>query len=519
VSSAHADPAWGTQANTATPLVGMGSNTIEDLFNALSGEEPSPGLAVTNAFGLSAGQVEAATHFYTPLHDNNGLTTGEGTDNQVYSWDALSPYTGTVDCVNAKAGFPNMVRANGSGNGKTAMSDAIEGVAWGSTAATCGSTFTSNPSGELDFTRSSSGPGSASCTPVYTPTVTPCLVYIDFAHDAVPYAYYAPGVANANPGNAANPADHYTTAQLQGVFSSTPSAPDVINGLTVVPCMPQQGSGTGNFWNTNALGLGAGPPTVSDTDAGLWQCGGTFKSSVAAVCAPAATPCSLEENGAISFDQFAANDLSTGFNGLVSGSTVFVIPFSLGSFVSQENGVALDRSSADVQTTTNTSGVALGVPVTGTAAPAGSLPYTGTISGLPPQSLAPNGNAITGFEGTAPYARDLYVITNNFMLNSPLGKPSKTFRGIFGFDGTNVTTALTDATSATTGTGAICQGAGTSTTPPPAPTTVATNPSTIAGPAQSYLSQFGFVSPLTSAGASNCGAEWTITPTTGTGTS
>jgi hypothetical protein len=186
----------------------MGSNTVQDLFNAYLGEEPSPGLASTCAFGLTAAQVEAATYFYKPLHDNNCLSAGNGTDNRVYSWDALSPFRGAVDCVSSKAGFASMARAHGSDNGKTGASDAISGTLWGTTAATCGSTYTSNPQGELEFTTSANG-ASGTCTPVSTGTV--------------------------------NPVDRYTTAQLTSIFAGTPSAPVVIGGLTVVPWMPQSG--------------------------------------------------------------------------------------------------------------------------------------------------------------------------------------------------------------------------------------------------------------------------------------
>jgi hypothetical protein len=515
LSSAHADPAWGTQAATSTPLVAMGSNTIEDLMNAYAGEEPTPGLEATNAFGLSAAQVQAATHFYTPLHDNVTATAGEGTENQIYSWDAISPFSGSVDCVNAKAGFPNLPRANGSGNGKTLMSDAVSGVGWGTTAATCnptGGLYTASPAGEVDFTRSSSGPATPACVPVFTAPPTPCLVYVDFAHDAVPYAYYAPGVAGATPGNAANPLDHLTTTELNLIFKSTPTSgvQTITVGtstVTLVPCMPQSGSGTGNFWAGKVSDAG-GPPTVADSSAGAWDCGGTFASTSTVACPPPlATPCTLEENGAVSFKNFGDADLAPGNPfGLVSGTTAFIIPFSAGSFISQENGVALDRSSAAVQTTTSTTGIALGIP-DGTA---GNVPYTGTISGAPPQSLAPAGTAITGFEGSA-YGRDLYLVTNDAKLNGPLAQRNLTFRGLFGFDGTNVTTALSNASNATTAGGAICQ-TGTA-------TTVATSPPTVAGPAQSYLSLFGFLPPLTSTGAANCGAETTVTPVTGTGTS
>src|ERR1700760_4717247 len=80
-TQAGADPGY-TNNTTGAPFSGVGSNTIEDLFNAYTGQEPSPGVGSPKFYGSSADSFAPDT---LPLHDP---TTGR----RVYSFDAENPY-------------------------------------------------------------------------------------------------------------------------------------------------------------------------------------------------------------------------------------------------------------------------------------------------------------------------------------------------------------------------------------------------------------------------------------------
>jgi hypothetical protein len=495
-TAANADPNWGANQS---PLVSMGSNTIEDIMDAYSGEAPSINVS---------GNTTPPNHLFSPLRDPTTLE-------QVYSYDALNPIGGSstnVDCLNAKPGFPSMARANGSGNGRIAMSDEIDPTSvspsglWSAVSASCSTGHAVNIQGEIDFTRSSSAPSTTACDNSVNPLpMDNCLVYVDFAHDAVAYAYYAPGVTdaqvgtfnsstNANGGaaNPCNPADHLTTAQLTSLYSNTATAglsiattvpASCANGtsgsvtLKYIPCLMQPGSGTETFF-TGKIGV---VPATAEAAAAKANCGGT-------------TTTSIEENGANTFETNAASALTT--DGIASGAGVAIIPFSVGSFIGQENGFGFDRSSA---------GVAAGVNFgANDASGPGQVPYSGSITlvgstwGAVPQNLSPNS---TFYPGN--YGRDLYVVLDNKKLNGSISQVNGPERRIFGFLGTNFNVSGGPQSNANSGTGAICA-TGTS-------TTFATTPPTISGPAQSYLPLFGFTPTTT------CGAETIVPITPGAG--
>ena len=315
--------------------VGVGSDTIQDVMNALSGAAP-----------YSAPGGTGKVNFYTPIHSSQ--TTGSKT---ITSWDAVDPGTGAAGCLTPKIGFPQIDRPNGSAQGHIALSRAIDGGAYHPTA-NCGasSTTTNNVIGAIDFARSSAGPSSF-------PAGTQ-ITDIPFARDAVTYAYFDHG---------SNEIAALTTAQLQALYGTggvaTGGTITLTNGHTVFACMVQSGSGTGKFWD-KAMG-NSGNGAIASQSANTSGCGSTY-----------------EENGANSFLT------STFVSGLTSTQDV-VIPFSVGSWISQLNGVANDRSS-----TGNTGGVSLG-SIDGTA------PTTGTKP-----SLAPNST----FYANTTYGRDLYIL-------------------------------------------------------------------------------------------------------------
>jgi hypothetical protein len=318
-SVAHADPAF------VTALSGVGSDTIQDVFDAYSGADPYPG------------SPSGTPLYYTAL---NAGTSSASTDVSVASWDAI-PAGGTAAApgsIATKLGGPSFDRPNGSSNGITALFDAVTSTPW--VASTGDVTGPVSVTGQIDFARSSRGPKTAGTT----------LTWIPFARDAVSVAYFVKGTANLAT---------ITTAQLQTIYTNGSIS---IGGDTVIGCLPQAGSGTRSFFETAI--------NVSDTTA---------------AAAATANGCnSAEENGANSFATFA--------NGLGAGTDA-VIPFSVGSWISQANGVALDRSASG-----RTAGVNLADidNIDGTA-----TPYNGT---------APTETANTTFYSNTQYGRNVFVV-------------------------------------------------------------------------------------------------------------
>ncbi len=194
--SASADPA---QLNA---LVGVGSDTTQDVMNALSGR--SNGI------------------LFTPLM-SSAATGGR----QIISFDATAATAGAGDnCITTKTGAPSFTRPNGSTGGRRALSRAIDGTKYGS--AECGGV--KDVAGLVDFARSSSGPSSGD-------TGTD-LTYIPFGRDGMSFAYYRKNGA---------PVTSLTRAQLTSLFTT---GPQTIDGVRIVPCGIQTNSGTYSFWNT-----------------------------------------------------------------------------------------------------------------------------------------------------------------------------------------------------------------------------------------------------------------------------
>jgi hypothetical protein len=205
-----------------------------------------------------------------------------------------------------------------------------------------------NVAGEIDFARSSRGPKTTGTT----------LTFVPFARDAVSFAYWD---------HSTNHLATLTSAQLTSLYSSSTGTITVTGtGFTdtVEACVMQAGSGTRAFWET-ALG-------VSDTQ--------VITATTASGCNPTGSA-PIEENGADSF----YGRIST-----LPAGTDAVIPFSSGSWISQANGFALDRSS-----TGRTNGVDLG------GIDALGKPYSGT-----PGTEIPNST----FYASTTYGRNVYVV-------------------------------------------------------------------------------------------------------------
>ena len=183
-----------------TALAGVGSDTVQDVFNAFAG--------YTNGTD------------YAPLH-----SSAASGSRQVISFDAINPVNIADTCITTKLGGPTFDRPNGSGSGQKALSRNIDGTKWGTAA--CGGLV--DVSGQVDFGRSSSGP---------SVTTTSELTFIPFGRDGVSFAYYS---------KTGTPVTTLTRAQLTSLYTT---GPQVIGGIRVVPCGIQNGSGTFKFWNS-----------------------------------------------------------------------------------------------------------------------------------------------------------------------------------------------------------------------------------------------------------------------------
>jgi len=253
----------------ANSYVLVGSDTLQDSCNALTN-----GTTITGSFFQASA---------------DGSTLG--------NFDAFGSAT-----IQAKPNGPYFVRPAGSGNGRSALIASITGAPWQ------GKTIT----GQVDIARSSSGPGGNASSDGK-------LLYVPFGRDAVSYAYYGPGTELAS----------LTTAQLKQIYES--NTPVAIGGVTVLPLIPQSGSGTRDFF-LSAIGVTTLGSTVSSNDN------------------------TLPEN-----------------DGSVLTAVGQIVPFSAASWVAQANGAS------GVNTIPASGNVKLG-------SPNGLAPFTGSGSSLVPAS-------------------------------------------------------------------------------------------------------------------------------------
>jgi ABC-type phosphate transport system substrate-binding protein len=199
---AAADPPGGA-APGPTAVVGVGSNTIESVFDQFA-------------------------HDYDPTHKSSL---------QLYSWDAENPSTGALNgLITFKKGCVAEPRPNGSGAGITALTTDQ------------GGTVAGHPC--VDFARSSSG--RSSTVPPYAPGG---VAYVALAGDAVTYATVA----------GSNAPSTLTTAQLTAIYSCTDTNWGQVGGRNapILPYLPQTSSGTRSFF-LKAIGVSAPGACVSD---------------------------------------------------------------------------------------------------------------------------------------------------------------------------------------------------------------------------------------------------------------
>ena len=326
--AAYADP---TPAGTFRTFAGVGSDTIQDVMNALAGDTVN-------------GKSYAAT-----------AATADGT--RIASYDAVQPVTGsTTSTIQTRKGGPVFPRPNGSGQGHTALSDSLTDDTF--------LTGTQPIGGQVDFARSSSGPS----------VTGTALTYIPLARDAV--SYVADGSALQD----------LTTAQLHGIYTGSITE---INGVTVHPFIPQPGSGTRKFFEA-AIGV---------TDATL-----------------GADVTNTYGNGTL-VEENQANDIIVNAGDLV--------PFSAGSWIAQNNGIAPDRSTAAAK-----AGAFIGsVQLTADAAGTFTSPV-GTSAG----KLVPN----AAYYNDATFGRDVYNVVPTRELDSTSIFYNKAIYDLFATVGTHV---------------------------------------------------------------------------------
>lgn len=118
--------------------------------------------------------------------------------------------------IQTKSGKAQIVRPSGSGNGVTALLNAI-----------------STGSGQVDIARSSAAPSD--------PKTSGILAWVPYGRDAVAYAYYPDP---AHPNDLAN----LTTAQLKSIYEANTGSPVTIGSTQVKPLIPQSESGTRKFF-------------------------------------------------------------------------------------------------------------------------------------------------------------------------------------------------------------------------------------------------------------------------------
>ena len=325
--SAHADP------SQFSALVGVGSDTVQDVANAFAGQ--SNGV------------------YYKAIDAGDGNHTG------IASFDAFPNANLTDQCITTKLNGPTFTRPQGSGAGQKALSDSYfpgSGATW------LGTTFNSpiygvmptcttaavSISGQVDFARSSSKG---------TDTGAKDLAFIPFGRDGVSFAYYRA---------AGSPQTTLTQQELNWIWTHGPT---IKNGVRIVPCGIQSSSGTSKFWEqststgtkaNSAVGFTAGECTPTAATRLPENDGNSLKQAGAAVAALGTT------TGLTCADFTNAANCT---NGSVNhANDEVVVGFSAAQYTSQANGAATSTIPATANfgigsISDNGSGTNLGSPV------------------------------------------------------------------------------------------------------------------------------------------------------------
>ncbi len=260
IDTASADPI-GT-----TAYVGVGSDTTQDVMNAMSGQV----LTLTPP---------------TPAKS-------------IVSWDALLPGATPANpgCITPKYGAPTVLRPNGSSNGINALIAAKTNAVWPAAANTCTAAGKIIGSANVNFARSSRGPNN---------TTTNRLTFVPFGRDAMMYLY-----RTNSPTAVADGVARMTNAEFRNAVSPGGNALVTKGSTTVLTCVPQSGSGTQQFW---LAAIGHPTPTTNAAN--------TIANTAFANCG------NLQEHDGNDFNTLATSYLNTHPNSAVvvpMGASPFV---------------------------------------------------------------------------------------------------------------------------------------------------------------------------------------------------
>lgn len=309
------------------PIFGFGSDTTQDVVNALA--------------GFANGKT------YTPLVTSSG--TGY---KQIVSFDATIPGGDPTarECIATKLGSPLILRPFGSGEGTKILSRQTGGQWYTGltvTAAitTAGCNATRNVAGLVDFARSSSGPSN---------TTSSDLTYLPFGKDALTFAYSKPKTLDVDGGSYHNAVDSLTKAELTSLYTDGVL---IKNGTVIVPCGIQTSSGTYKTWygktgNTSAQegtattfcnGIGNGVRLEENNGPALKAKADALLSTTNAICDGVAGGSAVACDDVQVIVGFAASNWVAKSNGLSSpepGAGVFLGKAGGKTFVTYDSGAA-----------------------------------------------------------------------------------------------------------------------------------------------------------------------------------
>lgn len=314
-------------------LVGVGSDTTQDVLNALSGFNQNT--------------------VYAPVFSDTGTPR-----QTITSFDALPPAGVSDGCITTRLRSGSFVRPNGSGGGQRALSRALDGTNFGPS--TNSAIVCSEPAkpltGLVDFARSSAAPSSTPGT---------VLQFIPFGRDALSYAYVRPS---------GSPVTSISRAQLTAAFTNAdPIAnPTVIGGVKILPCGIQTSSGTYTSWNT-AVAASQAQETAA-TVACRSIDSASDEAATGRVQENHGNQLNDKANGLATFDPDGAG---TAYTAGDWADAQVIVGFSASNFIAQTNGVVSSQLPSPAGTVT-LGGVVngatdLGVPFEDATAPASGI--------------------------------------------------------------------------------------------------------------------------------------------------
>jgi hypothetical protein len=275
--------------------VGVGSDTTQDVINALSG------------FNQNS--------IYNPVFSDSGTQRST-----IISFDAVPPAGVSDGCITTRVKSPTFARPNGSSSGQRALSRSLDNTVFGPNPTGIAAQQCAEPgkliSGLVDFARSSSGPSGGAGT---------VLTFIPFARDALTFAYSRP--------TGGAPVTNLTTAELNSIYANQDPAnnPTIVNGVPIIACGIQTGAGTYGSWNT-FLGLTTATPDPTENVS-------------TSACRSLATATSDPANGRIQ-ENYGQGLIDKGLalptTGPLAGAQV-IAGFSASNFIAQSNGVVFNQ--------------------------------------------------------------------------------------------------------------------------------------------------------------------------------